>query len=192
MQRLKGSGRSAVSSQVTGLVPEDSSSGEFGANEWLVDEMYERYIADKNSVDESWWPILESYHRADVTAPAPTGSVEAAEGAEAAAGAELSAGAEPSAGKVEAAVADPSQEPQIPEEVLPAVAAEAPADAAKQSAPAASASGSQPVARTTSVVAKSQPIPADAPRSAQPGPKAETATPVEDQNVVQTLRGMAK
>jgi 2-oxoglutarate dehydrogenase E1 component len=24
--------------------------------------MYERYLVDKNSVDESWWPILESYH----------------------------------------------------------------------------------------------------------------------------------
>ncbi len=170
MQKLKGSGRSAVSSQVTGLVPEDSSSGEFGANEWLVDEMYERYIADKNSVDESWWPILESYHRTEVTP----------------------AGAEPSAEKVEAAVADPGQEPQIPEEVLPAATAAAPADGAKEAAPVASASGSQPVARTTSVVAKSQPIPADAPRSTQPSRKAETATPVEDQNVVQTLRGMAK
>ena len=23
--------------------------------------MYERFVADKNSVDESWWPILEGY-----------------------------------------------------------------------------------------------------------------------------------
>ena len=50
-----------MSSQVTGLAPEDGSSGEFGANEWLVDEMYERYLKDKNSVDASWWPILEQY-----------------------------------------------------------------------------------------------------------------------------------
>ena len=34
-------------------------SADLGANEWLVDEMYERYLADKNSVDESWWPVLE-------------------------------------------------------------------------------------------------------------------------------------
>ncbi|WP_411701331.1 2-oxoglutarate dehydrogenase E1 subunit family protein, partial [Conyzicola sp.] len=45
-----------MSSQVTGLAAEDGSSGEFGANEWLVDEMYERYLVDRNSVDQSWWP----------------------------------------------------------------------------------------------------------------------------------------
>ena len=50
-----------MSSQVTGLVPEDGASGEFGANEWLVEEMYARYIVDKESVDRSWWPILETY-----------------------------------------------------------------------------------------------------------------------------------
>ena len=50
-----------MSSTVTGVTPEGSASGEFGANEWLVDEMYERYKLDKNSVDQSWWPILESY-----------------------------------------------------------------------------------------------------------------------------------
>jgi 2-oxoglutarate dehydrogenase E1 component len=47
-----------VSDPVTGTVPDDGTSGEFGANEWLVDEMYERYLVDKNSVDQSWWPIL--------------------------------------------------------------------------------------------------------------------------------------
>ena len=31
-----------MSSQVTGVAPDGESSGEFGANEWLVDEMYER------------------------------------------------------------------------------------------------------------------------------------------------------
>ena len=34
---------------------------EFGANEWLVEELYEKYVVDKNSVDESWWPTLEKY-----------------------------------------------------------------------------------------------------------------------------------
>ena len=60
-----------MSSQVTGLVPEDGSSGEFGANEWLVDEMYERYIVDKNSVDQSWWPILEGYKQGKLGHLAP-------------------------------------------------------------------------------------------------------------------------
>ncbi|MFT4212136.1 MAG: multifunctional oxoglutarate decarboxylase/oxoglutarate dehydrogenase thiamine pyrophosphate-binding subunit/dihydrolipoyllysine-residue succinyltransferase subunit [Microbacterium sp.] len=49
-----------MSSQVTGVGV--SSEGEFGANEWLVEELYEQFKADKNAVDKSWWPILESYH----------------------------------------------------------------------------------------------------------------------------------
>ncbi|AOX45136.1 alpha-ketoglutarate decarboxylase [Microbacterium sp. BH-3-3-3] len=39
-----------------------SSEGEFGANEWLVDELYEQFKVDKHSVDKAWWPILEAYH----------------------------------------------------------------------------------------------------------------------------------
>ncbi|HET8719338.1 MAG TPA: multifunctional oxoglutarate decarboxylase/oxoglutarate dehydrogenase thiamine pyrophosphate-binding subunit/dihydrolipoyllysine-residue succinyltransferase subunit, partial [Nocardioidaceae bacterium] len=33
----------------------------FGANEWLVDEMYERYQQDPNSVDKAWWDFFKSY-----------------------------------------------------------------------------------------------------------------------------------
>jgi 2-oxoglutarate dehydrogenase E1 component len=58
-----------VSSHLTGT---DETAGEFGANEWLVDELYEQFVADKDSVDKSWWPVLESYHRTqDGTAPTP-------------------------------------------------------------------------------------------------------------------------
>jgi 2-oxoglutarate dehydrogenase E1 component len=32
----------------------------FGANEWLVDEMYEQYQRDPNSVDKAWWDFFES------------------------------------------------------------------------------------------------------------------------------------
>ncbi len=62
-----------MSNPVTGVAPEDGTSGEFGANEWLVDEMYERYLVDKNSVDKSWWPILESYRPVDD--PTPTQAI---------------------------------------------------------------------------------------------------------------------
>ncbi|WAL40517.1 multifunctional oxoglutarate decarboxylase/oxoglutarate dehydrogenase thiamine pyrophosphate-binding subunit/dihydrolipoyllysine-residue succinyltransferase subunit [Brevibacterium sp. BRM-1] len=34
---------------------------EFGSNEWLVEELYEQYKADKNSVDSSWWPFFEKF-----------------------------------------------------------------------------------------------------------------------------------
>lgn len=49
-----------MSSQLTG-VGTDQGAEDFGANEWLVEELYEQYSADKASVDESWWPILERY-----------------------------------------------------------------------------------------------------------------------------------
>jgi 2-oxoglutarate dehydrogenase E1 component len=32
----------------------------FGANEWLVDEMYEQYQRDPNSLDKAWWDFFES------------------------------------------------------------------------------------------------------------------------------------
>ncbi len=34
---------------------------EFGGNEWLVDELYERYQSDKNAVDAKWWPLFEGF-----------------------------------------------------------------------------------------------------------------------------------
>ena len=71
-----------MSSQVTGVGT--SNEGEFGANEWLVDELYEQFKVDKHSVDKAWWPILEAYHPVvdgssaaappPAAPPAPTGS----------------------------------------------------------------------------------------------------------------------
>jgi 2-oxoglutarate decarboxylase len=65
-----------VSSQVTGVGT--SNEGEFGANEWLVDELYEQFKVDKNSVDKAWWPTLEAYHPVDVDEPAEAASAPAA------------------------------------------------------------------------------------------------------------------
>ncbi|WP_145009441.1 multifunctional oxoglutarate decarboxylase/oxoglutarate dehydrogenase thiamine pyrophosphate-binding subunit/dihydrolipoyllysine-residue succinyltransferase subunit [Kocuria salsicia] len=42
------------------LIPE-----EFAGNEWLVDELFEKYQADKNSVDKKWWPIFEQMDGGD-------------------------------------------------------------------------------------------------------------------------------
>ncbi|RBP66329.1 2-oxoglutarate dehydrogenase E1 component [Brevibacterium sanguinis] len=36
---------------------------DFGSNEWLVEELYEQYKSDKNSVDESWWPFFDKYEK---------------------------------------------------------------------------------------------------------------------------------
>ncbi len=42
-----------------------SSIGEFGANEWLVDDMYERYLADPNSVDAAWHDFFADYRQGE-------------------------------------------------------------------------------------------------------------------------------
>jgi multifunctional 2-oxoglutarate metabolism enzyme len=34
---------------------------DYGANSWLVEEMYEKYKQNPDSVDKAWWPILENY-----------------------------------------------------------------------------------------------------------------------------------
>ncbi|MGF2948440.1 multifunctional oxoglutarate decarboxylase/oxoglutarate dehydrogenase thiamine pyrophosphate-binding subunit/dihydrolipoyllysine-residue succinyltransferase subunit [Microbacterium alcoholitolerans] len=46
-----------MSNQVTGV----GGDGGFGANSWLVDELYEQFKKDRNSVDKEWWPVLENY-----------------------------------------------------------------------------------------------------------------------------------
>ncbi|MFC9428588.1 hypothetical protein, partial [Streptomyces sp. NPDC056987] len=33
----------------------------FGANEWLVDEIYQQYLQDPNSVDRAWWDFFADY-----------------------------------------------------------------------------------------------------------------------------------
>ena len=97
-----------MSSQLTGSGSEETTAGEYGANEWLVDEMYEKYLADPDSVDRTWWPVLEHYRQvrtgetAAEPAPAqPTDAAPAAAAAEAPAApahaAEASAPAAPSA-----------------------------------------------------------------------------------------------
>ena len=46
---------------------------DFGANEWLVDELYERYLADPGSVDRAWWSFFADYRpvRTNGTGPHP-------------------------------------------------------------------------------------------------------------------------
>nr|WP_307859024.1 multifunctional oxoglutarate decarboxylase/oxoglutarate dehydrogenase thiamine pyrophosphate-binding subunit/dihydrolipoyllysine-residue succinyltransferase subunit [Herbiconiux sp. SYSU D00978] len=200
---------------MTGLVPEGGAPGEFGANEWLVEELYEQYLRDKNSVDQSWWPVLESYHAHKQggqaspangqQAPSPNGQQAPSNGQaeqsapEGAVGTTVPATApadsQPGGARPveEAPVQEvdessaaagghgPSEhavgaEPQIPAEVTTTGGG----DVKPHQAPG------QPVARTTSVQPKPQPIPAEAPRS-DAGQQAP-----EGEDVVTPLRGMSK
>jgi 2-oxoglutarate decarboxylase len=62
----------------------ETSAGAFGTNSWLVEEMYEQYVADPSAVAESWREFFEDYtsvaapvRRDAPTAPAPTGEMTA-------------------------------------------------------------------------------------------------------------------
>ena len=50
--------------------PDHANQADFGANEWLVEELYQRYLADPGSVDRAWWSFFADYQP---TLPSGTG-----------------------------------------------------------------------------------------------------------------------
>src|SRR5258705_3056985 len=64
----------AVTSQATNS--QDNPLADFGPNEWIVDDMYQRYLADPASVDAAWHDFFADYKPADALAggPAPAGT----------------------------------------------------------------------------------------------------------------------
>jgi 2-oxoglutarate dehydrogenase E1 component len=62
------------------------NTSDFGANQWLVDELYQRYLADPGSVDQAWWSFFADYRPSGDQqprvmgqggAPAATGAISA-------------------------------------------------------------------------------------------------------------------
>ncbi|GAA3296511.1 multifunctional oxoglutarate decarboxylase/oxoglutarate dehydrogenase thiamine pyrophosphate-binding subunit/dihydrolipoyllysine-residue succinyltransferase subunit [Streptomyces cinereospinus] len=103
----------------------------FGPNEWLVDEIYQQYLQDPNSVDRAWWDFFADYKPGAAATPAPA-AAEAAGAAETTSRAQAPAQAAPApAQAAPAAAAAPK----------PAAAAPAPA---KAPAPAPAAAKPQP------------------------------------------------
>src|SRR5271156_2426463 len=45
------------------------AGGSFGPNAWLVDDMYDRFLADPDSVSESWREFFADYRPAPVPLP---------------------------------------------------------------------------------------------------------------------------
>ena len=44
---------------------------DFGPNEWLVDELYQRYLADPSSVAMEWWNFFADYRPPPGSPPPP-------------------------------------------------------------------------------------------------------------------------
>ncbi|WP_427384994.1 multifunctional oxoglutarate decarboxylase/oxoglutarate dehydrogenase thiamine pyrophosphate-binding subunit/dihydrolipoyllysine-residue succinyltransferase subunit [Janibacter sp. G56] len=138
----------------------------FGPNEWLVDELFEQYKQDKNSVDRAWWDFFEGYQ--------PGGSAS-------------SNGSTPAA---------PVAEAKAPEAAAQASAQPAPKPAEKSAAqaPAAPAAPAQPAAKPAEQPAAKAPEKAAEKPAAKPvprdaeKPKAAEAT---DEDEIISLRGAA-
>ncbi|MTA33477.1 MAG: multifunctional oxoglutarate decarboxylase/oxoglutarate dehydrogenase thiamine pyrophosphate-binding subunit/dihydrolipoyllysine-residue succinyltransferase subunit [Actinobacteria bacterium] len=118
------------------------ASVEFGANEWLVDELWSLYQKDPRLVEETWWPLFESR----------------------------------------------AAESGVPVTPVPTpVTVPAPEFSDDQAAITA------PIAKTTSIAPKVQPIPAQAPTLATTSiPVIDTADAAEATDTVAPLKGMAK
>ncbi|MFF9123790.1 multifunctional oxoglutarate decarboxylase/oxoglutarate dehydrogenase thiamine pyrophosphate-binding subunit/dihydrolipoyllysine-residue succinyltransferase subunit [Streptomyces sp. NPDC014889] len=118
-----------------------TSTAAFGANEWLVDEIYQQYLQDPNSVDRAWWDFFADYKpgAAAPQAPAGTAAAGAAETTTTAPAAPAAAPAAPArpAPQAAAAPAAPAQPPAAPRPAAPAPAK--PAAQAPAAAPAKAA-----------------------------------------------------
>ena len=97
-------------------------ASDFGANQWLVEELYQRYLADPGSVDQAWWSFFSDYR------PNGTADEEASSRAETdgAAPARAANGSVAQAAAAPAAPAPPRPAPPAPEPSAPRRAAPAP------------------------------------------------------------------
>jgi multifunctional 2-oxoglutarate metabolism enzyme len=153
----------ATTDQSTGSETSSSAAGSFGANEWLVEELYERYQSDPSSVDEAWHDFFADYR------PAGPATAPAARDARTATATEPAA----DSGK---APATPGAEPAATATGTPArtngtdaaATTPAPARATQPSAPAKAADGK---AAESKPAAESQP-------TAKPEPAKPTASPL--------------
>ncbi|MEV6790854.1 multifunctional oxoglutarate decarboxylase/oxoglutarate dehydrogenase thiamine pyrophosphate-binding subunit/dihydrolipoyllysine-residue succinyltransferase subunit [Streptomyces sp. NPDC051320] len=126
-----------------------SPADAFGPNEWLVDEIYQQYLQDPNSVDRAWWDFFADYkpgsagatdaEPASTSAPHQTGTTGPSVQGGAAAGAADTTAAAPAPAPAAAKPAD--AEPAPPKAAAPAAAPAAPAK------PAAAAPAAKPAAK---------------------------------------------
>ncbi len=150
----------------------------FGPNEWLVDDLYQQYLADKSSVDPGWWEFFADYTPQDPATPAPQPATAPSTNGASAAPAKPAAPV-PAAGASNGVAATPKA----------ATAPAAPAPAAKP-APAP-----QPAAKpaTSTPEAKAAP-PKEGTPEARPTPRdvpAVKGVDAADQAQVSPLRGPA-
>ncbi|MFI2424103.1 multifunctional oxoglutarate decarboxylase/oxoglutarate dehydrogenase thiamine pyrophosphate-binding subunit/dihydrolipoyllysine-residue succinyltransferase subunit [Streptomyces sp. NPDC018955] len=121
----------------------------FGANEWLVDEIYQQYLQDPNSVDRAWWDFFADYKPGAPATSAPAGTAAAGAAGTTTTPVQPTAPAQSAAPARPAAPAPAAAQPAAaqPAAKAPAAPAQAPAPApAKAAAPAAKPAAAKPKA----------------------------------------------
>jgi 2-oxoglutarate dehydrogenase E1 component len=145
-------------------VPDQAKTGNpmgaFGPNEWLVDELYEQYLQDRNSVDQAWWEFFADYKTKSGAASRP-------------------ASAAPAPVAAAAPAAAPVAAPPAPAPAAPAPAQPKAAAAAKTAVPAptpVTAAPAEPAVRpaATPGAPALAPTPRDIPTPAAPPPPSES------------------
>ncbi|MEV2198798.1 multifunctional oxoglutarate decarboxylase/oxoglutarate dehydrogenase thiamine pyrophosphate-binding subunit/dihydrolipoyllysine-residue succinyltransferase subunit [Streptomyces fradiae] len=150
-----------------------SPAAAFGANEWLVDEIYQQYLQDPNSVDRAWWDFFADYK------PGASGSADKPAGEAAGAAGSVTRPAQPAeaptaqAPAAQAAQAQPAQ-PAAPAGQVPAPAAPQPAAPAQAQAPAPAQAAPAAPAEPAERPAPAKAAPAK-PAAAKAAPAAEGA-----------------
>ncbi|MGW6530495.1 multifunctional oxoglutarate decarboxylase/oxoglutarate dehydrogenase thiamine pyrophosphate-binding subunit/dihydrolipoyllysine-residue succinyltransferase subunit [Streptomyces venezuelae] len=142
----------------------------FGPNEWLVDEIYQQYLQDPNSVDRAWWDFFADYKPGVAASAAAAPAKPAGDTAAGAASTTAPAPAAPAAPAKPAAQAAPA----APQEQAPAAPAK---PAAAAPAPAAKPAAAKPAAAK--------------PAAAKPAAKAEPSAEAPAGPEFVTLRGPA-
>src|SRR6516164_7171016 len=123
----------------SGQEPHASSPGtDFGPNEWLVDELYQRYLADPSSVDMAWWNFFADY-QPPAGSPVTATAVPATEPTPVA----TEAPAAPAPAAPAPAAPAPAAAPAAPGSPAAPATPAAPAAPAKAAGPAAVADGTQ-------------------------------------------------
>ncbi len=134
-------GESVTGDSPAGQPPEQRNDADFGPNQWLVDELYQRYLDDPQRVDKAWWNFFADY-KPDVAVPSPPAPSAQHEAAQA-----------PAVGTA------PPVTAEAPGSQAPAAAA-ATARQARPPGPTAAVAPTAPTAAATPAV--TVPVPADA------------------------------
>ncbi|MDQ1538274.1 MAG: multifunctional 2-oxoglutarate metabolism enzyme, partial [Actinomycetota bacterium] len=173
----------------------------FGPNEWLVDELYQQYLEDKNSVDEAWWEFFADYepkmdgNSSSASTPTETSvSTDGQAGTSSDAG--TSASASPSPSNNPAAGSDSgngARQPPAAKSAAKSTESEpftSPAASAPSAAPTPSAAPAEtPAPPASTPAAKKEEAPRSAPKTREIPPVIPTGAPNED--VIEPLRGAA-